>query len=189
MRSHKEYKIRVSGRIAVPLSTNTLPGALRTEVKSLLAATFGDDFSDHDWQHALGGVHVWLSDSGRVISHASLVERTLACSGERIRVGYVEAVATLSPYRRNGYGSLVMTRIGELIRERYTLGALSTGTHAFYEKLGWERWRGPSFVDDPCGRARTPDDDGSVMVLRTARSPEVDLDGEIVCDWRRGDVW
>jgi hypothetical protein len=54
----------------------------------------------------------------------------------------VEAVATTAAHRRSGYGGTVMKHIGELIRERYVLGALSTGTHAFYETLGWERWRG-----------------------------------------------
>ena len=82
-----------------------------------------------------------------------------------------------------------MKHIGELIREHYTLGVLSTGTHAFYRTLGWENWRGPTFVDGPGGRERTPDDDGDVMILRTPRSPRLDLDGEIVCDWRPGDVW
>jgi aminoglycoside 2'-N-acetyltransferase I len=82
-----------------------------------------------------------------------------------------------------------MKHIGELICERYALGALSTGTHAFYETLGWERWRGPTFVDSPRGRERTPDDDGDIMILRTPRSPGLDLDGDIVCDWRLGDVW
>jgi hypothetical protein len=27
------------------------------------------------------------------------------------------------------------------------------------------------------------------MILRTSRSPRLDLDGAIVCDWRLGDVW
>ena len=39
------------------------------------------------------------------------------------------------------------------------------------------------------GRERTPDDDGDVMILHTPRSPRLDLDGDIVCDWRPGDVW
>ena len=69
------------------------------------------------------------------------------------------------------------------------VGALSTGTHGFYASLGWERWRGPTFVDAPGGRTPTPDDDGDIMILRTSRSPRLDLDGAIVCDWRPGDVW
>ena len=78
---------------------------------------------------------------------------------------------------------------GKLIEERYTLGALSTGTYRFYETLRWERWRGPTFVAGPNGRQHTRDDDGDVMILRTSRSSHLDLDGGIVCDWREGDVW
>jgi hypothetical protein len=48
--------------------------------------------------------------------------------------------------------------------------------------------RGPTFADTSDGRARTPADDGGVMVLRTQRSPRLDLDDAIVCDWRPGDV-
>ena len=55
-----------------------------------------------------------------------------------------------------------MTHVDELIRRRYALGALSTGTHALYQSLGWELWRGPTFVDGPRGRERTPDGDGGV---------------------------
>jgi aminoglycoside 2'-N-acetyltransferase I len=169
---------------AAALSTSFL-----FDVRALLDTAFEGDFTDEDWNHAIGGVHVWLSGSRGLISHGSLVERTLVCSGQTLHVGYVEAVATAPAHRHKGHGSMVMKYIGELIREHYTLGVLSTGTHAFYRTLGWENWRGPTFVDGPGGRERTPDDDGDVMILRTPRSPRLDLDGEIVCDWRPGDVW
>ena len=170
-------------------SSSTLAPSFLHELRLLLDAAFSGDFTDDDWDHAIGGVHVWLIGSGGLMSHGSLVERTLVSSGQKIRVGYVEAVATAAAHRRNGHGATVMRRIGDLIRERHVLGALSTGTHAFYETLGWERWRGPTLVDGPRGLERTPDDDGSIMILRTARSPHLDLDGEIVCDWRPGDAW
>ena len=80
-----------------------------------------------------------------------------------------------------------MRRIGELIRAGYPLAALSTGTPGFYQTLGWERWRGPTCVDGPNGRECTPADDGDVMILRTPRAPRLDLDGDIVCDWRMGE--
>jgi hypothetical protein len=102
---------------------------------------------------------VWLTGPRGLISHGSLVERTLVCSGQTLRVGYVEAVTTMAAHRRTGHGATVMKHIVELIRERYALGALSTGTRAFYETLGWERWRGPTFADGPRGRERTPGDD------------------------------
>ena len=159
------------------------------EVRSLLDTAFEGAFGDDDWDHAIGGVHVWLAGSRGLVGHGSLVERTLVCGEETVHVGYVEAVATAAAHRREGHGARVMKRIGALIGERYPLGALSTGTHVFYETLGWERWRGPTFVGGPTRRERTPHDDGDVMILRTPRSPRLDLDREIVCDWRLGDVW
>lgn len=170
-------------------ATSTVPPSVLVELRALLDAAFDGAFSDDDWAHALGGVHVWLHDGSAVTAHGSLVERTLVCAGTKLRVGFVEAVATASRHRRQGHGARVMTHIGDLIRARYPLGALSTGSYAFYEGLGWERWRGPTFVDGPGGRVRTPADDGDVMILRTPGSPPFDLDGDIVCDWRRGDVW
>ena len=170
-------------------TTDLLDPSLRRELRRFLDAAFAGGFTDDDWQHATGGMHVWLADSSGLISHGSIVERTLQCSGRTVRAGYVEAVATAIPHRRRGHGTAVMRRIGELIRDRYALGALSTGSPAFYEPLGWQVWRGPTSVRGCRGDERTPDDDGGVMILRTVRSPRLDLDGEIVCDWRHGDVW
>jgi aminoglycoside 2'-N-acetyltransferase I len=175
-------------------STDTLSAAFLRDLRTLLDAAFDGDFSDDDWAHTIGGVHVWIArDSGsgsELISHGSVVPRTMTCDGHALRVGYVEAVATVADRRREGHGSAVMARLNEVIGERYDLGVLSTGTPEFYETIGWERWRGPTFVDTPdAGRQRTADDDGGVMILRTPRSPRVDLDGAIVCDWRPGDVW
>jgi aminoglycoside 2'-N-acetyltransferase I len=155
----------------------------------MLDAVFDRDFSDDDWRHFSGGIHVWLLDGDTLISHGSLVPRTLQCSGHRVLAGYVEGIATAAAYRRKGYGTQIMNHLNNLIRERYQLGALSTGTHAFYETLAWERWRGRTFVDGPEGRQPTPRDDDSIMILRTASSPLLDLDADIVCDWRPGDVW
>jgi aminoglycoside 2'-N-acetyltransferase I len=132
---------------------------------------------------------VWLAGADGVVSHASLVARTLICSGQRLRVGYVEAVASSAARRRQGHGTRVMCRINDLIRAQYALGVLSTGEHLFYERLGWERWRGRTLVDGPRGLEPTPDDDGGIMVLGTPQTPPLDLDGDIVADWRRGDVW
>lgn len=159
------------------------------QIRALLDAAFEGDFSDDDWAHALGGLHVWIEGPDGMVSHGSLVDRTLVCAGHSLRVGYVEAVATAAGSRGQGHGAAVMRRIGEVLRARYPLGALSTGTPAFYETLGWECWRGATCVDGHTGRQRTPGDDGDIMILRTAQTPDLDLDGDIVCDWRAGDVW
>lgn len=166
-----------------------LSAATLARLRPLLDAAFPGDFSDDDWAHALGGVHVWIEVDGEPISHASVVTRRIECDGQVLDVGYVEAVATAAANRRCGYGSAVMARINTIIRDRFVIGLLSTGTHTFYERLGWQRWTGPTFVDAPDGRRATPGDDGDVMLLPTPRTPSLNLDGPIVCDWRAGDVW
>ena len=66
---------------------------------------------------------------------------------------------------------------------------LGTGRHRFYERLGWQTWRGPTSVRAPEGMQRTPDEDGYILVLTTPSSPPLDPAAPISCDWRVGDVW
>ncbi|HSH34411.1 MAG TPA: GNAT family N-acetyltransferase, partial [Actinomycetota bacterium] len=88
-----------------------------------------------------------------------------------------------------GHATRVMRAVGTFL-EGHELGALDTGIPAFYERLGWEGWRGPTAVRTERGVIRTPEEDGLVMVLRTPATPEgLDLDAAISCDWRPGDVW
>jgi aminoglycoside 2'-N-acetyltransferase I len=155
----------------------------------MLDTAYDGDFSDHDWAHALGGVHVWVEGHTGPVSHASVVPRTMNLGSSRFRVGYVEAVATAAPFRHRGLATAVMRQIGDVIRESYELGVLSTGEPGFYERLGWQRWRGPSFVMTTAGPEPTSDDDGGLMVLLGNPLAYVDLDQAIVADWRPGDVW
>ena len=66
------------------------------------------------------------------------------------------------------------------------LGATDEGA-GFYAARGWRLWRGPSSALTPAGVRRTPDDDGCLHVFELA--VPLDLDGELTCDWRDGDVW
>ena len=189
IRRQSHYRVRSVMVTIQAAETAALSATLLRDIRSMLDNAFDGDFSDDDWRHATGGIHAWLLGPPGLISHGSLVQRTLVCSGHTLSAGYVEAVATATPHRRQGHGTTLMRYINHLIRERYALGALSTDRPAFYESLGWECWRGPTLVDTPLGRERTPDDDGGVMILSTSRTPRLDLDGEIVCDWRAGDAW
>ena len=78
---------------------------------------------------------------------------------------------------------------GEAHRSTYQLGALSTGEHRFYERIGWERWQGPTLVRAGGELIRTPDEDDGIMVMRFGSSTGVDLSAPIVCDVRPGEVW
>ena len=128
-------------------------------------------FTDDDWAHALGGVHVVLDVDGEIATHAAVVERELHVDGRPLRTGYVEAVATAPARQGEGFGSLVMTEVNVIVRDGFELGALGTGRHHFYERLGWVTWRGPAFVRMPDGPRRTPDEDGYILVLETPTSP------------------
>jgi aminoglycoside 2'-N-acetyltransferase I len=145
--------------------------------------------TEDDWKHALGGTHFILELDGRIVAHASVVERELRVDGRTLRTGYVEAVATTPDRQGKGLGSLLMDDVTAWIRDRFELGALGTGRHSFYERLGWRTWAGPSSVRTPNGDRQTPDDDGYILVLATPSSPALDLSAPISCDWRPGDVW
>jgi aminoglycoside 2'-N-acetyltransferase I len=167
----------------------TLDPALADAVRGLVDAAFGGEFSDEDWAHALGGHHVVVLDGDSPVAHAAVVPRTVYVAGTAFATGYVEAVATLPDRQGTGLGSEAMTRATALVRERYDLGGLSTGRPAFYERLGWERWRGPSFVRDGERLVRTADDDDGILVLRHGPSAALDLAADVACEARPGDDW
>jgi aminoglycoside 2'-N-acetyltransferase I len=159
------------------------------ELRALMVVAFEDAFSEEDWANTLGGRHAMVTRDGIVVAHAAVVERTLEAGGRRLRAGYVEGVATAPEHRHQGHGSLAMDAVNRIISEGYEIGGLSTGAHAFYEHKGWERWQGRTFVDTAEGRRPTPEDDDGVMILRTDRTGDLDANGDLVCDWRPGDVW
>jgi aminoglycoside 2'-N-acetyltransferase I len=161
-------------------------------LRELFDEAWSDDvegFTDQDWSHAVGGMHVIVEAHGRVVGHASVVQRELHTAGQRLRTGYVEAVATRPNHQRRGLGSLVIGEVGELIDRTYRLGALATGVVGFYERLGWVVWEGPTFVRTEAGLLRTAEEDGNVLVRLTPTSPELDLSAPISCEWRPGDAW
>lgn len=161
-------------------------------LRDLVEDAFRDDgegFTDEDWVHSVGGIHVVLELEHGIAAHAAVVERLLHVGVRPVRTGYVEAVATAPTARGRGYGSRVMHEAASVIRTRYELGALSTASPAFYERLGWLRWFGPTFVRTAEARVRTEDDDGGILVLPTPSSPPLDRTGPISCEWRDGDVW
>ena len=175
------------------VSSHALTSPEITAIRELMEAAFGSDeeqrFTDEDWDHAIGGVHFMLDIDGDVVTHASVVERGIEVDGRPLKTAYVEAVGTAPGRQGSGFGSLVVADVTSYIRERFELGALGTGRHPFYQRLGWRIWTGPSFVRTVDGTRRTPDEDGYILVLATPLSPTLDLAAPISCDWRPGDVW
>lgn len=164
------------------------PGRLE-QLRALIDQAFDGDFSDDDWEHTTGGWHAVALDGDVPVAHAAVVERVLEVDGHPFRTGYVEGVGTLPSRQGHGLGTIAMTEVMAVLRSRFELGALSSGLHRFYERIGWERWQGPASVRDGDRLVRTPEEDDGIMVLRFGPSLTVDLHSAISCEARRGDDW
>jgi aminoglycoside 2'-N-acetyltransferase I len=173
------------------VTTAELSEAELEALRRLLFDAFGGRFDTHDWEHTVGGVHVVASEGDGVVAHGAVVPRVLATGGRELRTGYVEGVATRRDRRGRGLATLVMREVGRVIERDHELGALGDGSGipGFYQRLGWETWQGPTWVAGPRGRERTAEEDGSILVLRTPATGELDPTASITCDWRPGDVW
>lgn len=166
------------------LDADTLEAA-----RALLGDVFKGDITDHDWEHALGGVHALAWERAQLIGHAAVVQRRLLHRGRTLRTGYVEGVAVRADRRGRGYAAAMMDALERVVRAAYDLGALSATDEAasFYAARGWKLWHGPSFALTPSGIKPTEEDDGGIYILPVTAA--LDLSGELVCDWRDGDLW
>ncbi|MFH8567981.1 GNAT family N-acetyltransferase [Streptomyces sp. NPDC017993] len=168
--------------------TADLDAATLEAARTLLYDVF-DDMTEEDWEHALGGLHALVHEGGELIGHASVVQRRLLHGGRALRCGYVEGVGVRADRRGRGHGAAMMGALERVVRGAYELGALGASDEAadFYAARGWQVWRGPSWAFTPDGIRRTADEDGSLYVL--PGPVPLDLDGDLTCDWRDGDVW
>ena len=175
------------------VQTEEIDAATFDGLTALCEAAFEEPFAPV-WERIGPGIHVYLEGEGRLLAHAMIIDRRLYVGHEgdlALDVGYVENVATDPERHGRGHGTRVMREIGRIVADEYVLGALATGRNGFYERLGWETWRGPTWVRMLDGqRVRSADEDGDVMVLRTPRTPpDLDLGGPIAVDWRPEEPW
>jgi aminoglycoside 2'-N-acetyltransferase I len=169
--------------------TSDLEAATLTAARNLLHDVFAGDMTDHDWEHALGGVHALVWEGAELIGHASLVQRRLLHGGRALRTGYVEGVGVRADRRGRGHGSAMMDALERVVRGAFEIGALAASEDAgsFYAGRAWKLWQGPSLALTPIGIKRTEEEDGCIYVLPV--TAELDPSGELTCDWRDGDVW
>jgi aminoglycoside 2'-N-acetyltransferase I len=161
--------------------------------QALLHAAFAhlppdEAFGPDDWEHAVGGMHALLHDDGVLVAHSSLVMRRMIHGGRALRCGYVEAVAVAPDRQRQGLGGRVMAAL-EALAPAYDLLALGATDEGMglYLSHGWLPWRGRLLALTPDGVVSTRDEEGYVLVL--PGTAQLDLEGELTCDWRDGDVW
>jgi aminoglycoside 2'-N-acetyltransferase I len=174
---------------AVPSAELTL--AEWSALTDLCVAAFDEPWVSY-WDDIGHGLHVLAEDQERrIVGHAAIVDRLLYPGEATLRAGYVEAVAVWPDQQGGGVGSQVMETINRLVDEGYELGALGTGRHTFYGRLGWLVWQGPTWIRNrDGGLQRSASEDGDIMIRITPSTPPgLDLTLPIAVDWRPGEVW
>jgi aminoglycoside 2'-N-acetyltransferase I len=112
-----------------------------TEILALCTQAFERDYSPFlkmfpNPTHILGRYH------HKLVTHVLWITRWLQIeSSPLLRTAYIEALATDLDYRNQGFASEVMKRAVEEAQD-YDIATLSTGSHGFYERLGWRIWGG-----------------------------------------------
>jgi aminoglycoside 2'-N-acetyltransferase I len=135
-----------------------------------------------------GGRHFFAYKDTELVSHAVVTTRWLQPEGLPVlKTAYVDAVATLPAYQGQGYGSAVMRQLARKIDE-YTLACLETERPAFYERLGWEVWRGPLAGRSDQAVIPTPEQSG-VMILRLPQTPALNVDAGLTIECQAGRIW
>ena len=175
--------------------TSDLDGETREDARRMLVDAFGGDgeidFTDADWEHALGGMHALICVRGALVAHGAVVQRRMIHRGAALRCGYLEAVAVREDWRGQGLAMAVMDALEQVLRGAYQLGALQLvggGAAPVRARAAGCRGRArrrcsaPSGVDPDPGRRRR---------RSSCCRCDADLDttAEITCDYRDGDVW
>ena len=166
--------------------TGSLVPRVFEQVRALCKEAYGEDLTRY-FADIGPGVHLIGWHGPALVSHLMWVDRPLYLEGrEPLRSAYVELVATRTRDLRHGYATKLMHRLA-LELGAYDIGALSPSDTTLYQRLGWERWRGPLTVRTSNGIVATPDEE--VMVLRLPGAPALDLAAPLAVDWRPGEVW
>jgi aminoglycoside 2'-N-acetyltransferase I len=169
--------------------TSDLDASTLRAARTLLDEVFGAEMTNHDWEHALGGMHALVWEASQLVGHGSVIQRRLMHRGRALRTGYVEGVAVRADRRRRGHGAAMMEALEGVIRGAYEIGALGASEmgESLYATRPWKRWRGRTWALTPAGVVRTPEEDDGIYVLEV--STPLDLAGDLTCDWREGQVW
>lgn len=127
--------------------------ALRGEIEFGLPPTTWMPMPETPWR-------VLLWEDERLVSHVSVMERTISVGGQPVHVAGIRSVMTLPAARGRGYASRLMERAAELIRDE-----LPQAEHGLllcldirvplYARLGWRVVEAPTYFEQPEGRTRS----------------------------------
>jgi aminoglycoside 2'-N-acetyltransferase I len=170
--------------------TEDLNAETRTSIIDVcIAAHQEQDFKNLFTYVPAGGWHFLAYRDELLVSHALVTVRWLQPEGQPLlKTAYVDAVATLPTYQGKGYGSAVMRKLANDIEDGFAIACLETDRVSFYERLGWQIWRGPLAGRGEGGVIPTPNQTG-VMILRLARTPPLELDQGLTIECQGERIW
>jgi len=174
--------------------TSTRTEALSAETRAFIielcvAAHQEEDFRNLFQYVPSGGWHLLAYDKDQLVSHAMVTTRWVQPEEySSLKTAYVDAVSTLPTYQGQGYGTAVMRKLAAEIESEYFIACLETDQETFYERLGWQVWRGPLAGRDGNKLIPTPEQRG-IMVLRLSRTPILDLESMLTIECQDGRVW
>jgi aminoglycoside 2'-N-acetyltransferase I len=172
--------------IAVKAGSDLTPKEY-SEILALCTQAFQRDYSPF-LKAFPAPVHVLGRYRGKLVSQVLWITRWLQLeNGPLLRTAYIEGLATDMDYRNQGYASEVMRRAIQEAQD-FDIAALSTGSHSFYTRLGWQLWQGPLFVRTDKGLVPTPEEHG-VMVLPLPLTPPIDVSAPLSVEWREIEPW
>lgn len=158
-------------------------------IEVCIAAHHEEDFKNLFKYVSSGGWHFLAYQDEQLVSHALVTTRWLQPEGQQLlRTAYIDAVATLPAYQGQGYGSAIMRQLATEVDHEYVVACLETDKIGFYERLGWQTWRGPLAGRSDSELIPTPEQSG-IMVLRLSQTPSLDLDSGLSIECQTGRIW
>lgn len=173
----------------VVAKTEEIDAGMREQVIRLCIAAHNEPSFTYlfEWVPA-GGLHVMATLNGEVVGHAMATTRWLQPEGlPMLRTAYVDAVSTAPALQGQGIGSAVMRYLIEQLAG-YEVACLETDRPAFYERLGWQRWRGRKAGRDGERLVMTPDEQ-IVMVYALVQTPALNLADLLTIECQPGRIW
>ena len=177
-----------------PVITSARTEELKQPIRDAIIELCVEAHQEQDFRNlfryvSTGGLHFFAYHNEVLVSHALVTTRWLQTEDQSLlKTAYIDAVATLPAYQGSGYGSALMRRLAIDIDREYMIACLETDRETFYERLGWQTWRGPLAGRAEQGLIPTPEQRG-VMILRLSQTPALDLDSLLTIECQMGRIW
>lgn len=172
----------------IDLTQQDPTGDMVEQIQALLDQAYEGDFSAEDWDYTFGGNRFLGYLGTEIVAHGVIVPRRIWLNDIEQQVGYVEAIAVLPKYQRQGFGTALLTEITEFAQAEYSVSMLSTDELDFYRRFGWLDFLGESYVLSGGELIRSADEDAGLMWLPGNNTGLVELT-KVVCENRTGDAW